>query len=100
MGLRLCGLPSDSGRSGRTMSASFTSRLSRLGVACGVVLTGLAVGLIWGPLSPPASVQALGSRPRNLAQVNLGAYSVVVNAILYDVVTYAVDLPLILNNTR
>jgi hypothetical protein len=100
MGLRLCGLPSHSGRSGRTMSASVTSRLGRVGVAWGVVLTGLAVGLIWGALSPPARVQALDSLPRVLTQVNPGPRSVVVNSVLYDVVTYLVDLPVIMNNVR
>ena len=82
------------------MSASGASRVGRLGVTCGVVVSGMAVGLVWGPPSPPAGVQALGSRPRDLAQVNLGTYSVVVNAVLYDVVTYGVDLPIIMNNTR
>jgi hypothetical protein len=62
------------------------------------VLTGLVVGIIWGPLSPPARVQALENRPRDLAQVSPGTLSVVVNAVLYDVVTYIVDLPLIMNN--
>jgi hypothetical protein len=82
------------------MSASGASRVGRLGVTCGVVVAGMAIGLVWGTLSPPAGVQALDSRPRDLAQVNLGTYSVVVNAILYDVVTYGVDLPIIMNMTR
>jgi len=82
------------------MSASNASRAGRLGVVCGVAVAGMAVGLVWGMLSPPAGVQALDSRPRDLAQVNLGTYSVVVNAILYDVVTYGVDLPIIMNMTR
>jgi hypothetical protein len=56
------------------------------------------LGFFLGPLSPPHSVQALDSLPRGLAQPSPGQLSVVVNAVLYDVVTYLADLPVIMNN--
>ena len=80
------------------MRAVFALRPNRLGVACGVALGGFAVGLILGPLSPPARVHALDSRPRSLAEPSPGQLSVAVNAILYDVITYIADLPVVMNN--
>ncbi len=63
-----------------------------------VALAGLVVGFFLGPLSPPHPVQALRSSPREPAVLSVGEVSVVINAILYDVVTYFVDLPVIMDN--
>ena len=67
-------------------------------LVCAVALAGLLLGFFLGPLSTPQPVQALNSTPRRLAVLNAGEVSVVINAILYDVVTYIVDLPLVMNN--
>jgi hypothetical protein len=65
---------------------------------CAVVLAGLLLGLFLGPPSSPSHVRALDNRMRGLALPGPGELSVVVNAILYDVVTFGADLPVILNN--
>ena len=63
-----------------------------------VLLAGLLLGVFLGPPSSPSHVRALDSRARELALPAPGELSVVVNAILYDVVTYVVDMPVIMNN--
>ena len=65
---------------------------------CAVLLAGLLLGFLLGPPRPPQPVQALDRRPRGLALPCPGELSVVVNAILYDVVTYVADMPVIMNN--
>jgi hypothetical protein len=71
---------------------------ARPALVCAVAVAGLLFGFFLGPLSTPHPVQALESTPRRLAVLNAGEVSVVVNAILYDVVSYVVDLPVIMNN--
>ncbi|MCX6024877.1 MAG: hypothetical protein NTY23_01220 [Chloroflexi bacterium] len=80
------------------MITSKAASLTRPALICAVALAGLLAGFFLGPLSPPHRVQALDSVPRPLAQPSPRELSVVVNAILYDVVTYIVDLPVIMNN--
>jgi len=65
---------------------------------CAVLLAGLLLGLFLGPPSSPSHVRALDSRMRGFALPGPGELSVVVNAILYDVVTYVADMPVIMNN--
>jgi hypothetical protein len=72
--------------------------LAHPAVICAVALAGLLLGFFLGPPSAPHPVRALESLPRPLAVMNAGEVSVVINAILYDVVSYVVDLPVIMND--
>jgi len=80
------------------MTTAQRAGLTRPAILWVVALAGLLAGSLLGAIQPARPVQALDRLPRASAAPSPGEMTVVVNAILYDVVIFVTDLPLVLNN--